>query len=103
VIPICFPLAYNFFQSCSTSTSTLVDETVETLLAPVIDKEKFEVRDDEDCQKGKAKAIFPEDCTQANNDKVESDAESVSKLPKRARGRRGHGRGRRSPTVPDDA
>jgi len=107
VIPICFPLAYNSIQSqsCSTSTSaTLVDETVETSLAPVVDKEKFGVRDDEEtCRKGKGKSIFPEDSTQANSDKVETDAESVSNLPKRARGRRGHGRGRRSPTVADDA
>src|SRR5258707_698685 len=45
VIPFLFPLAYNSFQSCSTSSATLVDETVETILAPVVDKEKFGVRD----------------------------------------------------------
>ena len=101
MIPFLFPLAYNSFQSCSTSSATLVDETVETILAPVVDKEKFGVRDDEEsCRKGKGKAIFPEDSTQANSDK---DAESVSKLPKRVRGCRGHGRGRRSPTVADGA
>lgn len=92
MIPFRFPPSYKFFQSCSTSSSssaTLVNETVETLLAPVVDKEDT---DDltERC-KGKAAEIF------------ETDAKPVSKSPKRVRGRRGHGRGRRPPTVPDDA
>jgi len=88
-----YPVAYNFLQSCSTSTATLVGTTVETLLAPVDHMEKFEVKDDDEsmrCQKGKGKATVSED---------DETVEPPSKLQKRLRSRRR--RGRRSP-VPDD-
>jgi len=89
--PFLFPPAYNFPQSCSTSTpATPVGKTVETFLAPVVHMEKSEVNDDEGCiavnmrcQKGKGKPTVPED---------DEPVEPLSRPHKRSRGRRGRGR-----------
>ena len=83
--PFRFPFAYNFLQSCSTSTYGSLVDPVETFLAPAVNKEQAEVEDGggwtvvsrrKRSGRGKERAIdvAPEENA---NDKVETTAESA--------------------------